>query len=296
MPSSSEAGHRSGTAWRIRGRHLELGRRTLVMGVVNVTPDSFSDGGKWFGEDEAIAHARQLAAEGADILDVGGESTRPGSDVVPEAEERRRVVPVVRALAAAVPLPVSVDTRKANVARAAIEAGAHIVNDVSALGDPAMAALVAATGSGLVLMHMLGEPKSMQKAPSYADVVGEVSAFLAQRARSAESAGVPRDAIVLDPGIGFGKRTGSGVEDNATLLKGLGTLKRLGYPILVGASRKSFIGNILRVPLAERLEGSLAAAAIAVWNGADIVRVHDVRATRRVVDLVQAVRDAPAAG
>ncbi|MBI2077817.1 MAG: dihydropteroate synthase [Euryarchaeota archaeon] len=293
MQSSSDAVIRPPTTWAVRGNQISLGRRTLVMGIVNVTPDSFSDGGRFLDPQAAVSHARALAADGADILDIGGESTRPGSEDVPAGEEARRVVPVVRALAKAVPLPLSVDTRKAAVATAAIEAGAHIVNDVSAFHDAGMARVVADTGAGLVLMHMLGEPKSMQVAPSYKDVVAEVASFLGERADRALAAGVARDAIVVDPGLGFGKRTGKGVEDNATLLKHVAALRRLGYPVLVGASRKSFIGNILGVPLAERLEGSLAAAAVAAWNGADIVRVHDVKATRRVVDLVDAVRNAP---
>lgn len=271
---------------------MGLGRRTLVMGIVNVTPDSFSDGGKFFEADRAVAHARELVAEGADLVDVGGESTRPGSEEVADEEETRRVVPVVRALAATSQVAISVDTRKASVARAALAAGAHIVNDVSALRDPQMPGVVAEARAGLVVMHMLGEPKSMQLGPAYTDVVREVTSYLEERAGVAVRAGIAQDAIVLDPGLGFGKRTGKGIEDNVTLLKHLGDLRRTGYPILVGASRKSFIGNILGVPLGERLEGSLAAAAVAAWNGADILRVHDVRATRRVVDLVDAVRNA----
>ena len=293
MPSSSDAVARPALAWSVRGKRIPLGRRTLVMGIVNVTPDSFSDGGRYFDASTAIAHARVLAQEGADLLDVGGESTRPGSDAVPASEEIRRVVPVIRAVAGAVALPLSVDTRKADVAKAALDAGAHIVNDVAALRDPHMAKVVADANAGLVLMHMQGEPKSMQVAPAYKDVVADVVAFLEERASTALRAGVARDAIMLDPGIGFGKRTGTGVEDNASLLKHLAALRRPGYPVLIGASRKSFIGNVLNVPLGERLEGSLAAAAIAAWNGADVVRVHDVRATRRVVDLVDAIRAAP---
>lgn len=293
MDASSESAlvPRPVRAWRIRGATLPLGKRTLVMGIVNVTPDSFSDGGRFLDADAAIGHGRRLVEEGADLLDVGGESTRPGSDPVPAAEEIRRVAPVLEGLADA-GVPLSVDTRKAEVARAALEAGAHLVNDVSALRDPGMGPLVAQAGAGVVLMHMRGEPKTMQTDIRYEDVAREVRDFLAERARVAEAAGIGRDSIVVDPGIGFGKRSGKGTEDNAVLLRRLDVLCGLGYPVLVGASRKSFIGNVLRLPMADRLEGSLAAAVIAAWRGADIIRAHDVRATRRAVDLADAVRNA----
>jgi dihydropteroate synthase len=292
MPSPSESARIAGRSWRVRGRSLPLDGRTLVMGILNVTPDSFSDGGRFFDAAAAIAHGNALVAEGADILDVGGESTRPGSDTVSAPEEERRILPVIDGLAS-LRVPISVDTRKASVAKEAVAHGASIINDVSGLADPQMARVAAATGAGLVIMHMLGEPKSMQVAPDYQDVVQEVAAFLAERARRAQHDGVAKAAIVLDPGIGFGKRTGKGIEDNATLLKHLDAVHALGFPVMIGASRKSFLGNIGKVPMAERLEGSLAAAAIAAWQGAQVVRVHDVRATRRVVDLVDAVRAAP---
>lgn len=281
-------------SWRLARRALPVGPRTLLMGVVNVTPDSFSDGGRFFEPHRAVAHGVALVAEGADLLDVGGESTRPGSRPVPPEEERRRVLPVIEALHARASVPLSVDTRKADVAGAALEAGAEVVNDVSALQDPAMGGVVAAARAGLVLMHMRGQPQTMQRAPTYVDVVHDVRDHLRERATAAQAAGVARGAIVVDPGLGFGKRTGRGIEDNATLLGRLPELAALGYPILVGASRKSFIGNILGLPLEERLEGSLAAAALAAWNGASIIRAHDVRATRRVLDLVDAVRVARA--
>lgn len=277
--------------WKIRGSTLPVGTRTLVMGIVNVTPDSFSDGGRFLASDAAIAHGRRLVSEGADLLDIGGESTRPGSDEVPDAEEIRRVVPVIRALRET-GVPLSIDTRKPAVAKAAIEAGAVIVNDVAGFRDPGMAPLAAATGVGVVLMHMRGEPKTMQADISYDDVVREVRDYLLERAQAAERGGVPRESIVLDPGIGFGKRSGKGIEDNALLLKHLADLRALGYPVLIGASRKSFIGNILKLPMPERLEGSVAAAVIAAWEGAEIVRVHDVQATRRAVDLADAIRNA----
>jgi dihydropteroate synthase len=304
MPSPSEAPFRIpvtdrpypakpvSKSWQVRNRAMPLGERTLVMGIVNVTPDSFSDGGKYLNAQAAIDHGRALVEEGADILDVGGESTRPGSETVPEGEELGRVLPVLDGLKD-LGVAISIDTRKANVAWQAVQHGASIINDVSALADPGMAKVAADTRAGLVLMHMLGEPKSMQVAPHYEDVVSEVAKFLRDRARIAERAGVAHDAIVLDPGIGFGKRSGKGIEDNASLLKHVDHLRSLGYPVLIGASRKSFIGNIGKVAMADRLEGSLAAAAVAAWQGAEIVRVHDVRATRRVVDLVDAVRRAP---
>ena len=279
------------THWKIRNGTLPLGSRTLVMGIVNVTPDSFSDGGKFFSPDAAIAHGKQLVAEGADVLDIGGESTRPGSNEVPDEEEIRRVVPVIEGLRD-LKTPISIDTRKAAVAKAAIQAGAQIINDVAGFRDPGLAPLAASTGAGVVLMHMRGEPRTMQSDIHYDDVVREVRDYLLERARAVERQGVARESIVLDPGIGFGKRSGKGIEDNALLLRHLGTLTDLGYPVLVGASRKSFIGNILRLPMPDRLEGSIAAAVIAAWEGANVVRVHDVRATRRAVDLADAVRNA----
>lgn len=275
--------------WRIRGQVLSLSR-PLVMGIVNVTPDSFSDGGKFLDPAKAVGHATRLVAEGADILDVGGESTRPGSVAVSVNDEWRRIAPVVAAIRERLPqIPLSIDTRKAAVAKLALDAGAHIINDVTALGDPEMPALVARARAGIVLMHMKGEPASMQIAPTYQDVTAEVKEFLFSRAQRAVDAGIAREAVGLDPGLGFGKRTGAGIEDNAVLLRDLRQLVDLGYPFLVGASRKAFTGNLTRAPKDERLEGSLAAAAIAVMNGAHIVRVHDVKSTRRVVDFVHAV-------
>ena len=267
-----------------------VGSRTLLMGVVNVTPDSFSDGGKHPTEGMAVAHGLALLREGADILDVGGESTRPGASPVGAEEEMRRVVPVVRRLAEAGAL-VSIDTTKAIVAEAALASGARIVNDVSAGRDPAMLPLVAREGCGVVLMHMQGEPRTMQQAPSYHDVVKEVVAHLLERAAAAERAGVPRAAIALDPGIGFGKR----LEHNLALLRGLPEIRRLGYAVMVGASRKQFLGTLTKegehVPSAQdRLEATLAAHVLARERGADIVRCHDVRAHRRAFAVADAVR------
>ncbi len=247
------------------------------MGVLNVTPDSFSDGGRWFDPDAAVAGGMAMAAEGADVVDVGGESTRPGAEPVDEAEERRRVVPVVAALASTV--RVSVDTRKRAVAEAAIEAGATLVNDVSAsLWDVA-----AAAGVGWVAMHMRGEPRTMQEAPVYGDVVGEVRDFLVDRAEEARAAGV--EEVWIDPGIGFGKTA----DHNLTLLRHLSALVATGFPVLVGASRKSFLGRLTDATVDDRLEASLAAAVWAMVQGAAMVRVHDVRPTVEAALLVEPV-------
>jgi dihydropteroate synthase len=273
--------------WRCRDRTLTVGQRTLVMGIVNVTPDSFSDGGLFAGPDDAVRRGAQLADEGADVLDVGGESTRPGSESVEVDEELRRVIPVIEGLAKAVPdVPVSVDTRKPDVARAAIEAGARIVNDITAGRDAAMLEAVEASGAGLVLMHMLGEPKTMQEDPRYDDVVAEVAEFLRERIEAAVFAGIPEDRICVDPGIGFGKN----VEHNLALLRSVPALRPLGAAVMIGASRKRFIGVLTGVEEpTDRLEGSLAVAVLAASLGADLVRVHDVEATVRALRVADAV-------
>jgi dihydropteroate synthase len=274
--------------WRCRDHALDLTGRTLVMGVLNVTPDSFSDGGRYAAPEAAIARGRQLLGDGADLLDVGGESTRPGSQPVPADEQWRRIGPVVEALAREDRALVSVDTSSAEVARRALGAGAAIVNDVTALGDPAMAGVVAGAGAGLVLMHMRGTPADMQRDPRYADATAEVREFLARRMEAAEAAGIARERVALDPGIGFGKAARHSLE----LLARLATLTALGRPVLVGASRKSLIGQILDLPVDQRLEGSLAAAAIAVYQGARIIRAHDVAATAKAVRVAEALRQA----
>jgi len=252
------------------------------MGIVNVTPDSFSDGGLWFGEDRAVAHGLELAAEGADILDVGGESTRPGAVEVPEAEERRRVVPVVRALVAQSGLPVSIDTRRVGVARAALEAGACIVNDVMPFeGDAAMAAAVREGGAGLVTMHMRGTPETMSSLTAYEDVVAEVEGFLASALSYAREQGISDACVVIDPGIGFAKTTAQ----NVAVLGALGRLRRLA-PVLIGASRKRFIGELCGEAAADRrMGGSVAVAAWCALRGASVLRVHDVLATRQAVTM-----------
>jgi dihydropteroate synthase len=247
------------------------------MGVLNVTPDSFSDGGDFLAPGAAVAHGERMAAEGADLIDVGGESTRPGSDAVSEGEELRRVMPVIEDLAARIEVPLSVDTRKASVARAALAGGAAFINDVSALRhDGEMAEALAEAGVDLCLVHMKGEPKTMQEDPQYDDVVAEVKSFLEDRLAFAISAGIQEGRIWLDPGIGFGKS----LEHNLELLRRLGELAAIGRPLVVGASRKRFIGALTGRPESDRLAGSLAAAVIAFQRGASMLRVHDVADTK----------------
>ena len=277
----------------IRGRRFDLGPRAWLMGVLNVTPDSFSDGGLYADPGRAVDRGLALVAEGADVVDVGGESTRPGSLPVPEAEELRRVVPVVEALRRQTPALLSVDTTKAAVARAALDAGADIVNDTSALRfDPAMAGVVARSGAAVVLMHMKGTPLTMQDAPAYDDVTGEIAAFLDDRIRVAEAAGIPRGRVIVDPGIGFGKS----FEHNLELLRRQAVFHALGRPLLVGFSRKAFLGRILDRPPDERLEGTIAAAVLSVERGAHILRVHDVGPVARAVRAAEAILFAPADG
>jgi dihydropteroate synthase len=271
---------------RVGDRVLPTSSRCLVMGVVNVTPDSFADGGRYLDPRAAVARGLTLAAEGANLLDVGGESTRPGATYVDEAVELDRVLPVIEGLAAATEVPISIDTRKAAVARAALAAGAAMVNDVSAgRDDPELLAVAADAGVPLVLMHMQGTPATMQDNPGYHDVLAEVEAFLQERCAAAEAAGVAPDALVVDPGIGFGKRD----EHNYALLAGLARLTRLGHPVMVGTSRKGFIGRALDLPVDERLEGTAATVVWAVERGARIVRVHDVAPILRTVRMTEAL-------
>ncbi|MFH0879475.1 MAG: dihydropteroate synthase [Lentisphaerota bacterium] len=273
--------------WKCRGRDLELGPRTLIMGIVNVTPDSFSDGGRFFEREAAVDHARAMVEEGADILDLGGESTRPGAAEVTEAEEIRRVVSVVESLAGRVDCLLSVDTTKSGVARRALEAGAHIINDVSALtADPDMAEVAAATGAGVVLMHRQGTPRTMQQNPVYGHVVTEVQTYLLQRMESLMQQGLPAERMALDPGIGFGKT----LEHNLELLRNLDALSSLGRPLLIGVSRKSFLGKITGREVQDRLAATLAAQAFAVLKGAHILRVHDVKESCDMARILDTLR------
>jgi dihydropteroate synthase len=255
------------------------------MGIVNVTPDSFSDGGLYLQADRAIEHARGLARDGADLLDVGGESTRPGAPAVSVEEELARVQPVLEGLSDLVQ-PISIDTSKVAVAEASLDAGAEIVNDVTALrGEPALAALCASRGCGVVLMHMLGTPRTMQHSPAYDDVVDEVRSFLAERMEFAVAEGVAEDRIWVDPGIGFGKT----VEHNLELLRRLGELRELGRPIVVGTSRKSFIGRLTGREVTDRLGGTIASTVLAMRAGADVLRVHDVGEAREALLVADAI-------
>lgn len=256
------------------------------MGIVNVTPDSFYDGGRFSDPGRAVEHGLSLASEGADILDVGGESSRPGSDPVPADEERRRVVPVIAELRRRTATLISVDTTKLEVAEAALDAGADIVNDISASGlDPRVLVLAARHGAGFVMMHMKGTPKTMQDAPRYDDAVAEIRAFLAGKIAAALASGLAAESIVLDPGIGFGKC----LEDNLVLLNHLDALASLDRPVLVGVSRKAFIGRLLDAAPDDRLEGTIAAAVLGVVRGAHILRVHDVQAVGRAARVADAI-------
>jgi dihydropteroate synthase len=275
-----------GPVWRVGERVFDCAERTLIMGILNVTPDSFSEDGQFFDPEEAVQHATQMISDGADVVDVGGESTRPGSDPVPAEDEIRRVLPVIERIVEQNPdVRISIDTRKAEVADRALAAGARIVNDVSAGGDPVMFDVVRKHDAAIVLMHMKGEPKTMQQSPEYEDVVGEVHEFLRERIEAAEFAGIEAERIVIDPGIGFGKN----LEHNLELMRGIGVFLDLGRPVLVGPSRKRFIGTILDVPEDERVEGTIGAVAWLVSRGAHVVRVHDVGEVVRAVRVIDAI-------
>jgi dihydropteroate synthase len=273
-----------------KDRLIEFSGNPLIMGVVNVTPDSFFDGGRFFDTAAAVAHAIQLVEEGADLLDIGAESTRPGADVINEAEECRRAIPVVTAVAKAVSVPISIDTSKAAVARAALDSGAVLVNDVTALrGDRAMLDVIAGTGAGIVLMHMHGTPRTMQLAPCYDDVFAEVSEFFDERIRYAMAHGIVRRQIILDPGIGFGKL----LEHNLTLLAQLCRFEQFECPLMVGVSQKAFLGQLVGRQVQERQWATAAAVAISVDRGAGILRVHDVKAMKDVVQVAAAISRQP---
>jgi len=263
----------------------DLSTRTFLVGVLNVTPDSFSDGGKFFDRKRAIEHGLRMVEEGADFIDVGGESTRPGSEPIPVDEELRRVLPVIEGLAAKVTVPISIDTYKAAVAKRALEAGATIVNDITGLRfDPEMVHVIVECNASVIIMHMQGTPKTMQQNPVYGEVVSEVRTFLSERAAFAEEQGI--NQILIDPGIGFGKR----LEHNLEIFRRLNEFTVLGYPLLIGPSRKSFIGTILNLPVDSRFEGTAAAVAVSILNGANVVRVHDVQAMKRVSMVVDAIK------
>ncbi|HEX9917318.1 MAG TPA: dihydropteroate synthase [candidate division Zixibacteria bacterium] len=256
------------------------------MGILNVTTDSFSDGGKFFKFEDAKRQALKMAEEGADIIDIGGESTRPGSEAVPLEEELERVIPLIEDLVKSTSIPISIDTYKSEVAQRALDAGAEIINDISALRfDQNMADMAAGYDAGIVLMHIQGTPKNMQENPHYDNLIEEIKTYLKESIKLAEQAGVKKDKIVIDPGIGFGKK----VEHNLNILRNLKEFGELGKPIMVGTSRKSFIGKLLDLPVEQRLEGSLAGLAVSIMNGANLVRVHDVKESLRVVRLVDTI-------
>jgi dihydropteroate synthase len=291
LPAASTGPEQSGenccTSVPTRHGAIQLERRTAVMGILNVTPDSFYDGGRRTDAQTLVADAIAMVEAGADIIDIGGESTRPGASPISLHEELARVLPVIRDLRPVIPVPISVDTYKAEVAKAVLAEGADMVNDISALTfDAGMADLVAAEKVPVILMHMQGTPRTMQLDPHYSDVVAEVRNFLARRVEFAVQTGIEREKIIIDPGIGFGKT----LEHNLALLKGLPGLARVGQPLLVGVSRKGFIGKLLDAVPDERLEGSLAAAVAAVLAGAHIIRAHDVKATCKAIRIADAIR------
>jgi dihydropteroate synthase len=279
---------------KIGDKKFDLDKQTLLMGILNVTPDSFSDGGKFFSLEKAVSRAIEIERNGADIIDIGGESTRPGALPITAEEELRRITPVLEKLVRKISIPISVDTYKYEVEKRALELGADMINDISALRkDERMAELISDYNVPICLMHMKGTPREMQKNPFYKDVVAEIKEFLEKRIDYAVSKGIKKENIIVDPGIGFGKRTGEGIEDNCEILLRLKELKILGQPILIGVSRKTFIGNVCgedkQLPVDQRLEGSLAAMCIAVMNGADIVRMHDVLESKRCLRLIDRV-------
>lgn len=278
--------------FQARQHSFEFPRSTVLMGIVNVTPDSFSDGGRFFDSGRAVDHALQLAAEGAEILDIGGESTRPGATPVPVSDELARVIPVIQALARQTDRVLSIDTQKPEVAEAAVGAGAAIINDIAAnRTDPAMWECVARTGAGYVCMHMQGTPQTMQEAPHYADVVTAVREFFEARLRRLVAAGVRPEQVALDVGIGFGKT----VEHTVALLAAISSFQTLGRPLVLGVSRKSFIGKLTGSPTDDRLPGAVAATVLAVHDGVQIVRTHDVAATRQALQVAAAIRQRPSA-
>lgn len=276
----------------LKNKVFDWSQKTYIMGILNLTPDSFSDGGRYPSVEVAVERALEMIKEGADIIDIGGESTRPGSEPVPAEEEMGRVLPVIEALATRTDTSISIDTTKASVAKAALAKGAALVNDVTGLkGDPEMGRVVREFDAGVILMHMKGSPKTMQESPQYKDLMGEIYYSLLESIEIAEQAGIPAEKIIVDPGIGFGKT----LEHNLEILDRLDELKSLGFPILLGASRKGFIGKILDLSVDERLEGSLAVAAHGIQRGANMLRIHDVKETARVARMLNAIMKRPAA-
>jgi dihydropteroate synthase len=272
--------------FRARGRQFDLSERTYIAGILNVTPDSFSDGGRFFNHDAALRQAERMLEEGADFIDVGGESTRPYAEPIDAAEETARVIPVVSMLSERADVTISIDTSKASVAKAAMDAGAHIINDVTALrSDPELATVAAEHEAGLILMHMKGTPRTMQENPEYDDVISEIRDFLGRAIDKACRSGVDFESIMVDPGIGFGKK----LEHNLTILKNLSELGSLRRPVMVGPSRKSFIGNLLDLPVERREAGTLAAVVSSILSGASVVRVHDVRPAKEAAVIVDAI-------
>jgi dihydropteroate synthase len=270
---------------RCRNFSFLLGNKTYIMGIVNLTPDSFSGDGLYKDKGKAEAVALRLQAEGADIIDLGGESTRPGAEAISVREEIDRVIPVLKRLKKNLRIAISVDTYKHQVAQAALDSGASIINDVTALRDEKMAAVIARYSAGVVLMHMQGQPRTMQQNPQYKNLLKDLTDYLKRAAELAKGAGIPEESIIIDPGIGFGKT----VEQNLTILKKLSYFKRMGFPILVGTSRKSLIGKVLNLPVEERIFGTAATVAESIAGGADIVRVHEVRAMREVARMTDAI-------
>ncbi len=258
--------------------------RTEIMGILNVTPDSFSDGGLYTDVDKAVSHAKEMIAQGATIIDIGAESSRPGSDPVSEEEELKRILPVLKRLASEVDVVLSIDTQKPGVARECLKLGAQVINDITGLADEKMMQVISEYNASVVIMHMQGEPRSMQQSPTYTDVVEDIISFFEERISAARNAGI--DGVIVDPGIGFGKT----VEHNLQILKKLEEFSSLGVPLLIGTSRKSFIGKISDIDVDERLEGTIASNVVAIMNGARIIRVHDVKECKRAVQIVDAIR------
>jgi dihydropteroate synthase len=268
-------------------KSLNIGEGTVICGILNLTPDSFSDDGIYYDRKKAVDRVKQMADEGAGMIDIGGESSRPGAVPVPLEEERKRILPVLEEIAGKIDIPVSIDTYKSVIAGEALQTGADIVNDITSLqGDPDMGNVIAESGAGIILMHMQGKPHNMQENPYYKDVVSDIIEFLKDAVGRAGSFGISTEKIIVDPGIGFGKRT----EHNLEIIKKLAEMKSLGRPILIGVSRKSVIGNVLNLPVNERIEGTEALVACAILKGADIVRVHDVKQMYRVSRMVDAVK------